>query len=108
MTYHVTLIAEAEDDLVAIHEYIARNDSLLKADRLLDRLLTACWSLTEHPFRGHVPPELDRAGNTRFRQIHFKPYRIIYEAIGNRVFIHAVLDGRRDVRDALEWRLLRP
>jgi toxin ParE1/3/4 len=42
-----------------------------------------------------------------FREIHFKPYRIIYQIVESDVYIHAVLDGRRDLQELLEIRLLR-
>ena len=45
---------------------------------------------------------------TGYREVHFKPYRIIYEIVGRKVFIHCVLDGRRAVQELLERRLLRP
>jgi len=42
-----------------------------------------------------------------FKEIHFKPYRIIYEIINKKVFIHCVLDERRDLQEILEHRLIR-
>jgi toxin ParE1/3/4 len=42
-----------------------------------------------------------------YREIHFKPYRIIYQIVGRKVFIHCVLDGRRALQEVLEHRLLR-
>lgn len=59
------------------------------------------------PQRGHHPPELARLGIHDFREIRCKPYRIIYEIIDTNVMIHAVIDGRRDIRDLLAARLLR-
>ncbi|MCA1779686.1 MAG: type II toxin-antitoxin system RelE/ParE family toxin, partial [Xanthomonadaceae bacterium] len=63
--------------------------------------------LTELPERGHVPPELDRIGVTNYREVSFKPYRVIYEVIRQEAFIHCVLDGRRDIPSLLERRLIR-
>lgn len=57
--------------------------------------------------RGHIPPEMARLGVHDFREIHYKPYRILYEIIGTEVIVHAVVDGRRDLRDILAARLLR-
>lgn len=54
-----------------------------------------------------MPPELDRIGVTTYREVHFQPYRIIYEFSGPEVFIHGVLDGRRDMQSLLQRRLLR-
>ena len=55
----------------------------------------------------HVPPELDQIGVYHYREIHVKPYRVIYEISENKVFIHYVLDGRRSLQVLLERRLLR-
>jgi toxin ParE1/3/4 len=59
------------------------------------------------PDRGHVPPELERIGVLEFREVFYKPYRIIYQIIGNNVYIHCILDGRRDMQDILQQRVLR-
>jgi toxin ParE1/3/4 len=50
---------------------------------------------------------LERLGVLEYREVFFKPYRIIYEVAGASVFVHCVLDGRRDLRDILQQRLLR-
>ena len=105
--YCVRIAEEAEHDLFDIYSYVAIHDSVKKAAYVLDPLEPLCSSLAELPLRGHVPPELDRIGVTNYREVHFKPYRIIYEIIGQDVFIHCVLDGRRDMQSLLERRLIR-
>ena len=107
MKFSVTLIQEAEDDLFDIYGYILNNDSPAHAEYVILKLQKACISLGEMPERGHIPPELERIGATGFKEIHFKPYRIIYEIEKKTVFVHCVLDGRRDLQDLLERRLLR-
>lgn len=106
MKYSVYFIADAEDDLLEIHQYIARNDSVEKADYVLNKLEETCTSLQSHAHRGHVPLELDRINIREYLEIHFKPYRIIYQISGKKVFIHCVLDGRRSLEDLLQRRLL--
>ena len=64
-------------------------------------------SLAELPNRGHIPPELDRIGVVEYREIHFKPYRIIYQVIESKVYIHCILDGRRELHELLEKRIIR-
>ena len=105
--YRVRIADDAEQDLVDIYQYVATSDSVEKAADVLDELESLCLRLAELPLRGHVPPELDRIGLTTYREVHFKPYRVIYEVIGHVVFIHCVLDGRRDMASLLERRLLR-
>lgn len=105
--YRVRLAQDAEQDLIDIYRYIAIHDSAEKAAYLLDQLESLCSRLTELPERGHVPPELDRIGVTNYREVHFKPYRVIYEVIKQDVFIHCIIDGRRDMQSLLERRLIR-
>lgn len=107
MTHRVLMVADAEDDVFDIYRYIARSDSPSKADYVLGKLRDACESLSTSPERGYFPPELERVGITDYREIHFKPYRIIYQISKRQVFVHGILDGRRDLQDLLERRLLR-
>lgn len=108
MAHSVRLTAEAEADLLDIWRYIAETDAVENADALLDRLEEACVSLAALPDKGHVPKELRRIDVLDFREIHFKPYRIIYESGRSSALIHAILDGRRDMDFILRRRLLRP
>ena len=105
--YRVRIIEDAEHDLLDIYTYIAANDSVQNAEYVLGQLEELCLRLAELPLRGHVPPELKRIGVTAYREVHFKPYRVIYQVSGRDVYIHCVLDGRRDMQSLLERRLLR-
>lgn len=105
--YRVRLAEDAEQDLIDLYRYIAAHDSAGKATYVLDQLESLCSHLAELPLREHFPPELDRIGVMNYREVHFKPYRVIYGVIGQDVFIHCVLDGRRDMQSLLERRLLR-
>jgi toxin ParE1/3/4 len=107
MKYEVFIIADAEEDLYEIYNYVAVYDSVEKAEKLLTKLEETCNSLSTFPKRGHIPPELERIAVLDYREIHYKPYRIIYQIIESVVYIHCVLDGRRDLQELLEKRLLR-
>jgi toxin ParE1/3/4 len=107
MRYQVLVVAEAEEDIFDIYRYVLRADGRDRADHVLRKLQDACQSLARMPRRGHSPPELERVGVRGYREVHFKPYRIIYQIVGRKVFIHCVLDGRRDLQEVLERRLLR-
>jgi len=107
MRHQVLVVVEAEQDIFDIYKYVLRADGSDRADCVLRRLLETCQSLAQMPRRGHNPAELERVGVRGYRGIHFKPYRIIYQILGRRVFIHCVLDGRRAVQELLERRLLR-
>ena len=107
MKFRIVVIAAAKSALREIFHYVELNDTFERADKLIDGVERAIAALTEMPQRGHYPPELDRIGNRDFREIHFKPYRIIYSIRENEVIVHCVLDGRRDMQTLLQQCLLR-
>lgn len=53
-----------------------------------------------------MPKELQGLGLREFRQVLLRHFRVIYRVIGDRVVILAIADGRRDMRELLERRLL--
>jgi len=107
MNYAVQLLEAAEWDLLDIHSYFEQSDSPESADRLLDGIELVISELETMPERGHFPPELERIGIRNYREIHFKPYRIIYAIEGDAVLVYGVLDGRRDMQTLLQHRMLR-
>jgi toxin ParE1/3/4 len=106
MRFEVFLTEGAERDLEAIHGYILATGSKDEADQVLDRILVAGESLATLPDRGAHPRELAALGILEFRQVFFKPYRVIYRVAGHRVYIYLIADGRRDLQSLLEQRLL--
>ncbi|MBL7685086.1 MAG: type II toxin-antitoxin system RelE/ParE family toxin [Deltaproteobacteria bacterium] len=105
--YPVFMTDEAEQDLLEIFSSIARLDSIEKANQVLEHLESLCEKLSSFPLRGHTLPELEKISVRQYRELHFKPYRIIYHHSSKEVFIHCILDGRRDLLDILQNRLLR-
>lgn len=107
MGYAVNLTADAVYDLEDLYDYIAGHDSIAHADHVLDRIEEIINSLSESPKRGVVPKELQAIGIGDYREVYFKPYRIIYQLRPEQVFIMLVTDGRRDMQSLLQRRLLR-
>jgi len=105
--YKVNFLLNAERDLFEIYKYVYQNDSEEKAEKLFQHIYNKCFVLQEFPFRGHVLPELDLLSINDFLEVHYKPYRIIYQIIDKVVFIHCILDGRRDMQKLLQERLIR-
>jgi toxin ParE1/3/4 len=107
MKYKVIIDPQAKLDLNEIFIYIAVNDSIQSANKLLDALEETCSKLERIPERGHIPPELKPTGIKKYLEIHYKPYRIIYEIEKNIIYIHCVIDGRRNIQEILSNRFLR-
>lgn len=105
--FQVRLTSEAEKDIEDIYYYIAKKDNPKNAEYVLDKLEDIILALDAYPERGSYPPELSRQGIHEFREVMFKPYRAIYEILGNKVIVHLCVDGRRDMTTLLERRLLR-
>ena len=106
MGFAVLLTNDTARDLDEIYNYIARQDSPQKADYVLERIEEEFSSLSEFPERGTYPKELLTLGIRDYREIFFKPYRIIYRVIDNIVYILLIVDGCRDMQSLLQWRLL--
>ncbi len=73
---------------------------------VLEQIEKAFHSLSEHPQRGNSPKELLDIGIREYREIFFKPYRIIYRVMGDNVYVLVIADGRRDMQALLLRRLL--
>lgn len=107
MKNNVIILKPAKEDINDIFDYIFHNDSLENAEIIIFNIGEKIRSLSKMPERGHIPPELIMTGFSDFREIHYKPYRIIYQISGNKIYIQCVLDERRNISELLEKRFLR-
>ena len=106
MRYEVHLTRGAERDLEDIVDYITGTESTSRASDVLDRLLRTAQELETLPLRGVHPRELVELGIREYRQVFFKPYRMIYRVVADRVYIYLIADGRRNMQSLLTRRLL--
>ena len=106
MPFLVQLTDDAARDLEEICDYIEQHDAPSKADHVLEQIEQAFGSLSKHPRRGNYPKELLDIGIREYREIFFKPYRIIYRVMRNNVYVLVIADGRRDMQTLLQRRLL--
>jgi toxin ParE1/3/4 len=106
MSFDVFLTTDAVRDLEDLYQYIACHDAPEKAQNILTKIEKTFKSLSETPERGVYPKELLALGIREYREVFFKPYRLIYRIIGDRVYILLIVDGRRDMQSLLQRRLL--
>ena len=108
MKQHPVLLTEdAQADLQELYDYIAEHDAPAKADAVLNELEALVASLRNFPERGAVTKELRDLGIRDYREVYFKPYRVIYRVMGGKVFVYLIVDGRRDMQTLLTQRLVR-
>jgi toxin ParE1/3/4 len=106
-SHQIRISAAATKDILEIYDYVLEFDSEANADRLIAKIKASINTLANFPERGSIPSDLIDIGIRDYRQIFFKPYRIIYLVNEKFVTINAVLDGRRNLQTLLSRRLLR-
>ena len=106
MAYLVFLTDDASNDLEELIDFIESHDSPPKAQHVLDKIEDILSSLADSPERGAYPKELLALGIKEYRQLFFKPYRLIYRVVGKKVIVMVIADGRRDMSALLQRRLL--
>jgi len=106
MRYKVLLTGSAARDLEELDAYITEHDSSAAAENVLGKIEEAIATLSEFPERGTYPQELSSLGVHEYREIFFKPYRIVYRVSKRTVYIYLIADGRRNMEVLLSRRLL--
>jgi len=102
----VLLTNAATRDLEELYDFIAEHDTPRKANFVLKQIEKAFTKLSEFPERGTYPKELLAIGIREYREVFFKPYRIICRVMGKNVYILLIVDGRRGMQSLLQRRLL--
>lgn len=108
MAFRLFLTDDATRDLEEIISYISEHDSPKNASHVLNKIEEVFRSMAETPDRGSYPKELSSLGIKEYRELFFKPYRIIYRVLGNNIYVYVIADGRRDMQALLSRRLLNP
>jgi len=98
--YQVFWTQTAQQDLKKIIEYIAA-DSEIQAKRIYFSIKQKADNLQYMPLQGRIVPELRYYGVLTYRELISPPWRIIYKTEENKVWVLAVIDGRRNVEDIL-------
>ena len=106
MPFAVLLTNDAARDLEELYDYIALHDAPEKADYVLSQIEKAFSRLSQFPEQGPYPKELLALGVRDYREVFFKPYRIIYRVVAKNVYIYLIADGRSNMQTLLQRRLL--
>jgi toxin ParE1/3/4 len=92
----VRLSSEARKDLIAVGDYIAR-DNPLRASTFVEELVKACVEISSTPLGYPIVQRYEAKG---IRRRVYGNYQIFYRVTGDQVFVIRVLHGARDY-DAL-------
>lgn len=111
MTFRVVFTDAARQDLDEMADFISTHHGVRQAIYVASEIRKRVETLKVFPDRGaHLPElaDLDAGSATSYRQLCWKPYRIVYVVIGKVVNIVLVADGRRDMPAVLMKRLVQP
>ncbi len=103
----VLLLEDAVQDIEAIYRHIRNSGNKKAASDMVLNLRKACSSLSEHPERGHIPPEFSNTSHFEYRQIIANKFRIIYQVVEPNAFVFGIIHGARNIAEVLRERLLR-
>lgn len=106
MSYQVFLTDYAAYDLEYLYDYIESHDAPEKTYYVLEKMEETFSSLVDNPEHGAYPNELLAVGLREYREIYFKPSRIIYRIIAQNVYVMVIADGRRGMQSLLQRRLI--
>ncbi|MYN44304.1 type II toxin-antitoxin system RelE/ParE family toxin [Pseudoduganella sp. FT93W] len=107
MTHRVVLLASAEQDLKDLRTYLLKNfssDTWASSYALIKHTIR---QLQHFPQAGTIPDELEKLHLAQYRQALAGMNRIIYEVRQEVVYVHMIVDVRRDMKSLLTRRLLR-
>ena len=103
----IFILESAEQDIKDLRAYILFRFSKEQWLTTYGRLKEALAIRAGHPQAGTIPEELADLGATQYRQIISGKNRIIYEIREHAIFIHIVVDTRKDLQSLLARRLLK-
>ncbi len=91
------LTGPAQRDLSVIWDFIAA-DNVKAADRLMDRFYEKFYQIASMPTAYPIYPEID----TSYQYAIVKPYVIFFLIQTDRIEIHRIIHGARDIPPLLE------
>ena len=104
--YHVKMTQGAEKDFFEIIDFIAENNPRT-ALIIIEKIKKKIDALDHFPYRGSYVPELLAKNIKDFRQITEHPWKIYYKIIENKVYVMAIIDSRRNLKDILMNKLIK-
>jgi toxin ParE1/3/4 len=98
--YTVRYLPAADEDLLSILEYIAK-DSSRRAETFVDKLDKHIRILETFPLAGRIPlhPYLKQSG---YRVLTIEAYLVFYKLVHRTVQIHHVVHSARDINRIID------
>jgi plasmid stabilization system protein ParE len=102
------ILTSAKTDLHQLRSYILKNFSTDVWQTTYAKLKESIRNLSAFPYLGAIPPELGDIHIHQYRQLICGMNRLIYEVRRDTLYVHVVVDTRRDLSALLMRRLVPP
>ena len=107
MSHKIIILASAEYDLKELRYYMIKNFSIKTWQNTYNKIKEAIRNLKTFPFPYSIPEELEKLHLKQYRQVISGMNRIIYEVRQDIIYIHIIVDSRKNFKTLLEKRFLR-
>lgn len=107
MAMKIVILEAAEQDLRELRSYVVKNFSDEVWRLTYGKLKECIRNLRDFPLAGSIPEEIEKLHLTQYRQVVSGLNRIVYEVRQDTIYIHMIVDVRRDMNSLLTRRLLR-
>ena len=97
----------AELDLKDLRSDIVKNFSAATWQKTFQQTKASIRNLASFPLLEAIPDELQTLNLTQYRQVVSGMNRIIYEVRKDTIYVHLIVDSRRDLLSFLMLRLVR-
>ncbi len=105
-TYKVRISRSAKLDLDEIISFYSQ-ERIDYAKNVMLMIKKSIQSLKTFPEKGRIVPELSDHNIHEYREILSSYWRILYKIENSDVFVHAIIDGRRNTEELLMRKLSR-
>ena len=101
------ILPQAKADLQDLRRYIIKKFGNNTWSETKAKIYKELKQLEEFPLKGSVPAELTEFSLLGYHQVISGQNRIIYQITESHIFIHIIIDTRKDFKEVLTRRLLR-
>lgn len=101
MSFTVVILHSAKIHLKDLKSYLARKFSSATWQATYEQLKQAIRRLENQPYVGSIPEEIETLNLSQYCQVSCGMNRIIYEVRDQTVYIHIIVDTRKNLQALL-------
>lgn len=96
------LLDSGKTELKRVRRYVVDAFGMAAWEDSYAQIQASMTRIREFPECGHIVDELSGLTANRFREVHCEKNRIIYEVRDDTIFVHLIIDQRRDLTALLQ------